>query len=104
MKLDRVLAVQAWRDGPRRGVAELDGVPHVFEAEFEDSGEGWGDTYFLSPMSVALQARVLGDRAGAASARPLHIDPADCVYCRARFNARATLVEWERLLPLPREP
>ena len=61
MKFDRVLTVNDYRDGPRRGVAELDGVPHIYEAEFESNGDGYGDTYFLSPIEPALLALVLED-------------------------------------------
>jgi len=63
MKLDRVLTVDEFRDAPRRGVAELHGVPHIYEAEFDHSGEGYGDTYFLSPIERGLLALVLQERA-----------------------------------------
>ena len=61
MKFDRVLTVNDERDGPRRGVAELDGVPHIYEAEFDHNGDGYGDTYFLSTIDRALLALVLED-------------------------------------------
>ena len=61
MKFDRVLTVNHYHDGPRRGVAELDGAPHIYEAEFDHSGEEYGDTYFLSPIERALLALVLED-------------------------------------------
>ena len=34
MKLDRVLTVAKYHDAPRLGVAELNGVPHIYESEF----------------------------------------------------------------------
>ena len=59
--MDRVLTVNDYYDGPRLGIAELDGVPHVYEAEFDHSADEYGDTYFLSPVDAAVMALVLED-------------------------------------------
>lgn len=61
MTRDRVLTVHDYYDGPRLGIAELDGVPHIYEAEFDHSGDEYGDTYFLSPIEPALLELVLED-------------------------------------------
>jgi hypothetical protein len=61
MKADRVLTINDYYDGPRLGVAELDGVPHIYEAEFDHSTEEYGDTYFLSPIGHELLKHVLED-------------------------------------------
>ena len=61
MKPDRVLTINDYYDGPRLGVAELNGVPHIYEAEFDHSTDEYGDTYFLSPIDAALLALVLED-------------------------------------------
>lgn len=122
MKFDRVLTVNDYRDGPRRGVAELDGVPHIYEAEFDGSGEGYGDTYFLTPIEPALLALALEERAERADppaasgelspaerarrearAREIDVglrtDPEHCRYFRARFGERRS-GWWVQWLPL----
>jgi hypothetical protein len=58
---DRVLTVHDYYDGPRLGVAELGGVPHIYEAEFDHSADEYAETYFLSPISEDLLALVLED-------------------------------------------
>jgi hypothetical protein len=59
MSTDRVLTINDYYDGPRLGNAELDGVPHIYEAEFDHSTDEYGDTYFLSPIDERLFALVL---------------------------------------------
>src|SRR5215470_18908524 len=61
MKPDRVLTINEYYDGPRLGIAELNGVPHIYEAEFDHRTEEYGDTYFLSPIDAELLALVLED-------------------------------------------
>jgi hypothetical protein len=58
---DRVLTVNDYYDGPRLGIAELNGVPHIYEAEFDRSTDEYGDTYFLSPVDPGLLAFILED-------------------------------------------
>jgi hypothetical protein len=61
MSLDRVLTVNDYYDGPRLGVAEYRGVPHIYEAEFDHSSDEYGDTYFISPIKQELLSLVLED-------------------------------------------
>ncbi len=61
MKLDRVLTVNEYYDGPRLGIAEFNGDPHVYQAEHDHNTEDYGDTYFLSPVEPDLLALVLED-------------------------------------------
>ena len=61
MKNDRVLTINDYYDGPRLGIAEMNGVPHIYEAEFDHNTEEYGDTYFLSPVEQELLALVLED-------------------------------------------
>jgi hypothetical protein len=58
---DRVLTVNEYYDGPRLGVAELNGIAHVYEAEFDHNSDEYGDTYFLSPIDEGLLGLVLED-------------------------------------------
>ncbi|QDZ29346.1 hypothetical protein [Noviherbaspirillum sp. UKPF54] len=61
MKPERVLTVNDYYDGPRLGIAEVNGIPHIYEAEFDHSTDEYGDTYFVSPVSDELLALVLED-------------------------------------------
>ncbi len=61
MKPDRVLTVNDYYDGPRLGVAELNGVPYIYEAEFDHNTDEYGDMYFLSPIDADLLSLLLED-------------------------------------------
>ena len=61
MAWDRVYTVNDYYDGPRLGIADVDGVPNVYEAEFDHSTEEYGDTFFVSPVDEGLLALVLED-------------------------------------------
>jgi hypothetical protein len=61
MAWDRVHTVNDYYDGPRRGIADVDGVPHIYEAEFDYSSDEFGDTYFASPVDENLFALVMED-------------------------------------------
>ena len=53
--------IHNYYDAPRLGIAELNGVPHVYESEFDESKEEWSETYFLSPIDAELLALILED-------------------------------------------
>lgn len=61
MSWDRVLTINDYCDRPRLGIAEVGGVPHLYEAEFDHSTDEYDDTYFLSPIDENLLALVLED-------------------------------------------
>jgi hypothetical protein len=61
MSWDRVHTVHDYYDGPRLGIADVDGVPHIYEAEFDHSSDDYGDTYFVSPVDESLLALILED-------------------------------------------
>lgn len=61
MAIDRILTVHDYYDGPRLGIAELNGVPHIYEAEFDHSTDEFGDTYFLSPINEGSLLLVMED-------------------------------------------
>jgi hypothetical protein len=56
-----VYTINDYFDGPRLGIADVDGVPHIYEAEFDHSSDEYGDTYFASPVDGNLMALVLED-------------------------------------------
>jgi hypothetical protein len=50
-----------WYDGPRRGIADYRGRPHLFESEWRD-GEGLNaDTFLLMPVDAGTFALALED-------------------------------------------
>jgi hypothetical protein len=61
MAWEPVHTVNDYYDGPRLGIADVDGVPHIYEAEFDHSSEDYGDTYYVSPIDEGLLALVLED-------------------------------------------
>ena len=50
-----------WHDGPRQGVADLQGTPHVFQSEWRDCGDTDIDTFLLIPIDPDIFALVLED-------------------------------------------
>jgi hypothetical protein len=44
-----VHATHHWYDGPRQGIADFHGTPHVFESEWQDS-EDSTDSFLLTPI------------------------------------------------------
>ena len=61
MVWDRVYTVNEYYDGPRLGIADVDGVPHIYQAEFDHSSDDYGDTFFVSPVDESLLVLVLED-------------------------------------------
>jgi hypothetical protein len=61
MNWDRVLTINDYYDGPRLGIAEVNGIPHIYEAEYDHNDEVFGDTYFLSPVDEELLSLILED-------------------------------------------
>lgn len=54
MAWDRVYTINDYYDGPRLGIADVDGVPHIYEAEFDYSSDEYGDAYFVSAIDEGL--------------------------------------------------
>jgi hypothetical protein len=54
MPWDRVLTINAYWDGPREGVAEVDGVPHVYQSLFDDEADDYSETCLVSPISQEM--------------------------------------------------
>lgn len=59
--VDRILTVHDYYDGPRLGIAEHNGIPHIYEAEFDYNADEYAETYFLSPIAEDLLALILED-------------------------------------------
>jgi hypothetical protein len=50
MTFERVYTVTDYYDGPRGGVADFEGRPHVYEAESEEDGR-YAETFRLVPIT-----------------------------------------------------
>jgi len=50
--MEKVYVENDWYDGPRSGVADFDGVPHRFVAQFDELS-GYLDTFTLFPICPA---------------------------------------------------
>jgi hypothetical protein len=61
MSWDRILTINDYYDGPRLGIAEVNAVPHIYEAEFDYSADEYSNTYFVSPVDEGLLSLVLED-------------------------------------------
>lgn len=50
-----------WYDGPRRGVADFQRLPHVFESEWSDGNDMDVDTFLLMPIDSTTFSLALED-------------------------------------------
>lgn len=57
---ERVYTMTDYYDGPRRGIADFDGRPHLYEARFEDA-VGYTDTFELREIDAETLALALED-------------------------------------------
>jgi hypothetical protein len=58
---DRVWTVHDYYDGPRSGIADVDGVPHIYQCVFDDDEDEYGDVFRVAPIAPDLLALVLED-------------------------------------------
>jgi hypothetical protein len=48
---ERVREIWDFYDGPRRGIAEFNGIPHYFECVFDESADEYSSLFRLFPVS-----------------------------------------------------
>lgn len=58
---ERVYTVNSYWDGPRLGVADLSGRPHIYESPFNETNDDYEDFYVVSPIEPDLLRLVLED-------------------------------------------
>jgi hypothetical protein len=58
---ERVYTINNYYDGPRLGVADFGGKPHIFECRFDDVRDDWSDDFYLAEIDSELLALVLED-------------------------------------------
>ena len=51
---ERVVTIDYFHDGPRHGVAFLDGKPHVYDSVFDEAEDEYSDEFELPPIDAAL--------------------------------------------------
>lgn len=61
MAFETVHTITDWYDGPRRGVALVNGRPHFFESCWNDVDSEEEALYFLTPISDELLAAAIED-------------------------------------------
>jgi hypothetical protein len=54
MRWERVVAIYEFYDGPRRGVAFLDGKLYFFDSVFEEVEDNYSEEFDLTPIDEAL--------------------------------------------------
>ena len=61
MAWERIYTINEWWDRARLGVADVGGVPHVYQSPFDSSLDDYSAFYLVSPIDSELLALVLED-------------------------------------------
>lgn len=61
MILERVYTMTDFYDGPRGGIADFEGRPHLYESEWDDLADNYASTFRLSPVTPEVLALALED-------------------------------------------
>lgn len=61
MGFERVHTMTDFYDGPRGGIADFEGRPHLYESEWDDFADEYAPTFRLSPVAPDLLALALED-------------------------------------------
>lgn len=56
---ERVHTMTDYYDGPRRGIADFEGVPHLYVSEWDDGADIDANTFKLSPVEPRVLALAL---------------------------------------------
>jgi len=51
---EEVFTVLDYYDGPRKGVANLKGLPHFYDCIFDEANDEYSDLYHLTPISQRI--------------------------------------------------
>lgn len=57
MKCERVYAVWGFYDGVRTGIADMNGAPHYFASQFDESADDYSDNFRLYPVDAEFMQR-----------------------------------------------
>jgi hypothetical protein len=61
MMWERVYTVNEFWDGPRLGVADVGGLPHIYQSPFDSVLQDFSDFFLVSPIDAELLDLVLED-------------------------------------------
>jgi hypothetical protein len=61
MRYERVYAIWDFYDGVLMGVADLNGAPHYFARQFDESADEYADTFELYPVDAEFMKHALRD-------------------------------------------
>jgi hypothetical protein len=61
MAWETVRTIDVWWDRPRLGVADVAGVPHIYESPFVTELDDFADFYLLSPIDPQTLELILED-------------------------------------------
>lgn len=50
LPIEKVYVECDWYDGPRAGIADVNGIPHRFVSNFDHDADDWSDTFTLFPI------------------------------------------------------
>lgn len=53
-KSERVYTIFNYYDGPREGIADVEGKPHVYKCQFSEADDDWTDCFWLMEIDQAL--------------------------------------------------
>jgi hypothetical protein len=99
---ERVYALWSFCDGPREGVADYDGRPHVFVSEWDEEFDDYGEGVLLKPITaetfrLVMEDTAIGRRREDAASRGLTTPDAHPASPEDRIRTE----ELKRLLRLP---
>jgi len=69
MTWERVFTVNDYYDGPRRGVADFGGKPHIYESQFSDAEDPYTDRFLLMEIEAELFQLALEGQSGCVGTR-----------------------------------
>jgi hypothetical protein len=58
---ERVHTVTDWWDGPREGIADFHGEPHIYQCQFDEIEDDWSRTLLLTPVDEETLRLALED-------------------------------------------
>jgi hypothetical protein len=61
MAWERVHTTNDYYDGPRLGVADVEGAPHIYQSPFDEARSNYAEYFLVGPISADLLDLVLED-------------------------------------------
>jgi hypothetical protein len=56
---ETVFTVSEYYDGPRGGLANFHGIPHIYECVFDEQSDEYSDSYLLMPIGPEILAAAM---------------------------------------------